>query len=277
MTKVVYSSDIHLNQNILFTDKEKDIKNLALRQGHYLNKINASHYIINGDITWDFDELNLYLTTLKEKFKGEVYRTLGNHCLSKNYSLEEYINFDSEDYLPTHPIILDDMVIIGNSGFFDFTYSYKFSELSYINDTLLREVQQRYFKGETLSYSELREIVPELLEQSQNIVDEIDFEGKKKVFVTHYMPHKQFLSTKTDERTLYKNAFMGSNKISNFLEKNNFDVCYFGHTHRRIPQTKINNILYRCNPVGTMKEWEHWGYANLDLYDQWKSTLLEIK
>lgn len=277
MNKIIYTSDIHVNQNLDNSRLLTEIANTAKLQAEYLNEIKATYYIINGDISWDLGHINLFLNVLKENFNGKVLRTLGNHCLSKYLTYDEFINFDSDDYLPTNPIILDDKIIIGNSGFYDFTYSHKFADSKYVLNTLMREVQTRYFKNEEIDYIQLKNLLPELLKNSQKQLDNININGRKLIFITHYMPSDKFLSTKKDEKTLYKNAFMGSNKIKEFLDMNNFDECYFGHTHRRIPETEVDGVLYRCNPVGTLKDWKKCQYVDQDFMTQWKSTLLEIK
>lgn len=280
-TKIIHTSDIHLNQNLDAEIITSEITKQATQHAQYLNEIQATHYIINGDISWVQEQIDLYLTIIKELFNGVVRYNLGNHCLSKHLTVDEYINLDKKDYLPTNPIITDNLVIIGNSGFFDFTYSHKFTDGKYISDTLMKEVHSRYFKGDEIDYLELKSILPRLLEKSQELLDNIkksqEFENKRLVFVTHYMPRHEFLSSNLTEQTFYKNSFMGSDKIGDFLEENNFDECYFGHTHRRIPDREINGVRYYCNPVGTIREWKKRKFVDLDYFTLWKTSLLEIK
>lgn len=258
------------------------IENFARAQAEVLNRLNSDYYIINGDIAWDLTEIDRYLKTFEKYYKGKVLRTLGNHCLSKNYTLEEYLNFDSKDYLPTNPLVLEDRIIIGNSGFFDLSFRTNYENLAgkqRAEETILKEMGERYFKAE-YSMEEIAEILPTMLEKSRKQLRELmsdkNNQGKKIIFITHYLPSDEFLRPTEKLIGYFKDCFMGSNKIKEFLDSEKVDYCYFGHTHRRLPETRRNNTVYVCSAIGRLKEWEKWNYKNLDLFTQWQESLIEI-
>lgn len=282
MAKIIYSSDNHLNMNGIRSLTET-IK-FAERQAKHLNDLEATHYIINGDISWEKPQIIVYLATLEKHFDGIVRKTLGNHCLSQYLTIGEYINYDTKNYLPTHPIITDELIIIGNSGFFDLSFKQDYLDFMGNGSDLLQNIEQevnsRYFKDD-IKLENIPKILPKLLENSEHQLHSLlknpENNNKKIVFVTHYMPNTRFVRKERTEQNLFKNIFMGSDLYTDFIETNKIDACYFGHTHRRISPEKFGNCTYYCNPLGTKREWEKWGYVEQDLFTQWQISLLEIK
>lgn len=274
--KLLITSDLHLNMNVQ-EPLDSNISFFARQQADYINTKGYTHYIINGDISWFESDIELFLKTLKDNLINcKVLRNLGNHCLSKHLTVSEYINFNTDDYLGSNPIITDKAIVLGTSGFFDLSYTSDNSD-EYI-DILMEDVNKRYFKKESpLKLTDVEQILPKLLLRVKEQLDSIpNKEGKKLIFINHYMPNKEFLVKATDARTLFKNAFMGSDLISKFLEDNCFTECFFGHTHRRLPCKVINNVTYHCKPFGTIREWTKWDYPTKNLYEQWVLSMQEI-
>lgn len=278
--KIVYHSDLHLNMNIKgvgFRDNaslKPHIKEIGEYIGKTLNIFNVDIYIINGDIAWDLDLIDYFLDSLRHVFKGIVVRTLGNHCLSQNYSLDDYINFNTSDYLPTNPLEFKDTVIYGNSGFFDFSFRETESLLDRDKEFGMNYVHDRYFT-EKIDFNTLESIVPTLIEQTEKQL----VSDKKKILVTHYMPSKEFLEYGTEyyfnekirgteafkEQLRNINLVNGSVKYQEFLEKQKFDTCFFGHIHYRLGTKTINGVDYFSKSLGTLAEWTDWGFEQ-DLY-----------
>lgn len=277
--KVGYTSDLHLNMS-LDNCNEQTIRAFARHQGEHLNVNNFSYYIINGDISWIAEQVVWFLDELKHSFHGQVRRTLGNHCLSTHLTVQEYIHFSTDDYLPTNPIILSDKIIVGCSGFFDLSFIERYAKLLGNRKTAIERVMidfnKRYFK-EQLVAKDVEEILPSMFEQLKlEIMPLLEQHPEKEtIMVTHYLPHETFLAKAVTPKTLSKDPFMGSNKMHQFNQDLGITTCYFGHTHRRLVPTVLDGIMYQCNPVGTVSDWDDPDGSSLA--QQWESTLITIQ
>ena len=290
MVNIFYSSDPHLNVNFNNLENVSNfscITEFAKYVAKKLQKLEADIYIINGDISWYQLDIKVFLRYLRKHLlllgsNCKVYRTLGNHCLSKNYTVDEYLNKDlGEDYLVTNPIKLDNVSIYGLNGFFD--KSFYDDGFENTEEAVLETVAKRYFKDEVnLTYADLENIIKVQLDK---LSEQIKDDNNDKILITHYLPKKEFLAKTVSKRTAYKNSMMGSLKLGDFLEQNNFSKCYFGHTHRReyADGVSINNVEYICNPLGTYDDWKKHKYIQPTqsfcmelLQQQWKKTLIKI-
>lgn len=289
MKNIYVSSDLHLNLNLPLRSCIFDIGLFARKIGGELLRLEADIYIINGDISWDVSEIEYFLNTLKNRLqnKCQVYVVMGNHDLSKNYTINEFLYGDLfENYLPKSPIELEDKVIFGLNGFSDLSYQENNFSEDYTEQTLAT-LNKRYFKKDkNFDIKTVDKIIDTQIAQLEKQIQKFDAD-KERILVTHYIPKKEYLLKATNEKSEAKNIFMGSSKVGEFLEEHQFSRCYFGHTHRRLTENEtnlhLNGVEYFCNPLGTHRESLKWGYIpkntekSLGLYfEQWKKTLIKI-
>ena len=288
--RIFSSSDLHLNVN--FHQLENCtrfgiISEFAKYVAQKLIILKADVYIINGDISWIAGDDKIFIEYLKKYFRRtqhhcKILRTLGNHCLSKHYTVDEFLHRDfGKHYLVTNPIITEDFSIYGLNGFFDSTFT---SNIFNDNrEAVQTTLAKRYFKDEEpVSMDKLDYIVEEQLNLLRKQVE--NDTNETKILMTHFLPKKEFLSAPINEKLDLKNNFMGSTKVGDFLEEHNFTKCYFGHTHRRdyAKGVNINGITYVSNPLGTFREWKEHKYVgdvqfNIDLMkQQFKKTLMQV-
>lgn len=271
MTKgiVASNSDLHLNQNGVKTKEE--VQQLIGMLVDFLKENGIRHYIVNGDISWVGEEVRFFREEIVRQFGEELafYFTNGNHDIAKGNGMttEEYMSLDSsvDRHLKNHPIVVGDKVVIGMDTLYD--YSYYNKELlpdihltENVLDEMLAITNKRIFDDAIRDWTHLQEIEDTCIAVAEQQIQQ--FKGKEIVFVTHYMPKEAFVATNTqqDTRLAYKNAFMGSEKVGEMLERNGVKACYFGHTHRRI-FGEVRGITYKCHPVGTEKDWKKYGEA----------------
>lgn len=284
--KVFTSSDLHLNMYFQKKDIPYYIEMVAKAIGKNLLEKEADYYIINGDISWSLYHIDLFLDTLTKELDGncELRYVLGNHELSRNFTIKEFLEHDYKGIsLSKHPIHLEDKIIYGLDGFSDLTYvteNYGKHDL----ESCLQEYNKRYFSDEKeITMEDINYVVDEQIKKLEQSIEKTD---KAKILITHYVPREEFVVKAYKYDTEWKNLYMGSKKYKDMVIRNGFSECYFGHTHRRLSLTmdmKLDGTQFYCMPIGTYKHWTEYGYIDVHneqtfkLYmKQWEETLLEI-
>ena len=261
---VAHNSDIHMNMNGVNSDS--DIKLYIKMVYEYLVSKNIDHYILNGDISWEPHQINLYRNEMVNTLGSDMgfHYTNGNHDISNGngYLVKDYVSLNTKDplHLKNSPIVLGEKVIIGMDTLYD--YSYFNIDMLDVNrmkpsdlDKMYALSNERILDDHFISWEDVKQISDSCIASAESLIKQ--YKDKEVVFMTHYMPKKEFVSgnTQQDMHLALKNAFMGTSSIGEMLERNNVSTCYFGHTHRRFTGM-INNVEYYCHPVGTQEDWE---------------------
>ena len=266
--EVALNSDIHLNLNGV--NSKEDIKLYIKMVYDWLLDSHASHYILNGDISFIKEQVLFYREEVINLFGNniEFHYTNGNHDIGKGngMTVEEYSKRKSEDvyHLKNSPIFSEDKVILGMDTLYD--YSFYNKDLDSENQlheeqvkALLALTNKRLFDDNVEDFEALKRLSDNCILSAEENMQE--YQNKEIVFVSHYIPKKEFVARNTlqDSHLALKNAMIGTDKIGSMLERNNVTKAYFGPTHRRLGDT-FNNIEYICQPVGLVKDWKK--YSN---------------
>lgn len=268
-----YSSDIHLNLNLPEKNRNRHIRKFAVHVADKLNKEKVDYYIINGDISYNLNEVDLFINTIKKFLKRscKITTTIGNHENSKHFTLKQYL-YDklSENYLPHEPIITPTRAVFGLNGFSDTSFlENKFATKYNIEDTL----NERYFiKNNNMSLSDFNSIIDVQLSELEKVMEnhKKEIEGKELFLVTHYIPKVELKDSADTVKKEFQNIFGGSIKTGKFLEDNNFSHCYYGHSHKRIEREhnkkyiEINGVKYSNSPLSPHYSNVEHGYITED-------------
>ena len=150
-----------------------------------------------------------------------------------------------------HPIALtDDVVMIGDIGWYDYTYGFgKYTDAYYdAGHHFEREWKDNYYVNFNMSHIEKTEdTIARLAKQIAAYPD------KKIIFVTHVVTHEDFLLTKETEYHDFINGYIGSSKYQ-ALFSDNVEHVVMAHVHLRKNLTE-NGINYLCRCLGTKKSW----------------------
>ena len=270
------NSDLHKNMNNINSKEELELLVKMLRD--YLESKGVTHYIMNGDISYDKEDIDYFKELMVTSLGNIEFRsTLGNHDIAKpvGISIADYVALTNDKYaLKNNPIVSDKKAILSVDYIYDYGFYHKdlkglMKETPLPMDSLLKLTNERIFSDQDIRFEHLEGIIEEQTKHLTKMVEK--YKDKELIFVSHYMPKEEFVAdnVQQDKRLAFKNAFMGSNKIGEALEELGFSACYFGHTHRRVGGL-INGIHYYCNPIGTEHDWKKWcelvNYEGYKLY-----------
>lgn len=273
-------SDQHINVNgidslMKLANYGDFLVDLALTQ-------QLNYLVLLGDISWDKKQIDWLLDHLTKKLTGycELRYVLGNHDLSQNYTLDEFLYPQDSRHLSVSPIVTHGKAFVGFDGFFDFSWSGLPS--SQVNqERVLSYANERYFSdGSKLTRDDYQFIVNQQLTTFETQVNSLIGKDIKTIAVgMHFVPHAAFLKPVDSDQTAFKNAYMGSEKYGTAIEHFNGLVTdvYFGHTHRRLGHQLINDVTYHCVPVGIQRSWTLHGFKETDLVAQTRQTLQIIE
>ena len=209
-----------------------DIADNHLRSLEVINNIENAGckcvFIAGNHDIWNIDFPEI-------KNTSEIIETLKQHpgCLIDN------------------PITLNDKyVLIGDIGWYDYTYGYgKYTDAYFDNGHHFeREWKDNYYVNFNMSHVEKTdETIRRLAEQMAAYPD------KKIIFVTHVVTHPDFLLTESQQYYDFINGYIGSTKYQALFTKNTEHVV-MAHVHSR-QNLFDNGINYMCRCLGTKKTW----------------------
>lgn len=264
MKKVIVgiNSDLHKNMNNI--NSKEDLELLVKMLRDYLESKGITHYIMNGDISYEKEDIDYFKELMITSLGNIEFRsTLGNHDIAKpiGISMADYVELTNDKYaLKNNPIVSDKKVILSVDYIYDYGFYHKdleglMKETPLPMDSFLKLTNERIFADPDIRFEHLEGIIEEQTKHLTKMVEK--YKDKELIFVSHYIPKEEFvaINVQQDERLAFKNAFMGSNKIGEALEELGFSTCYFGHTHR-IVEGSINGVNYHCYPIGTEHDWK---------------------
>lgn len=247
MTKIAVVSDLHMDLNHV------DVADFLARSADWLVTQGVQYYVIAGDLFNDFEK-TLNFSEKLQTILGDSLRVafiVGNHDMARGVTFDELAQPLSPLYL--HNRFIDvagsDLRIVGQNGWYD----YSFGDLAKYSIAEIAQWKRAYWFDrqieQPISDPERMDIV--LAETTQQLQQAVD--AKKQVmFVTHFVPQKDYLFQGNDDRNLWMlNAMMGSQRLGDLLERGQVTDTIFGHLHRQFaPQTFGGRNQYFNQTVG---------------------------
>lgn len=239
--RVGFISDIHIGSN---TQALEYLIRLCVEK-------ELNYLLIAGDISNRYTDTLYFVETLEDRTKTKVFFIAGNHdlytTLTDKSSKEIYETFsNSHQFLPVNNIILDDYIILGDTGWYD--YSFRDSRFS------IEELEPKryggkiyndktYIKWDNKTDTQINDFMLRSIEK-QLIKAKTNYPNKKIIAVSHVVPFFEYIMQK-DISWNYFNAFMGSMKLGQLYEKYEVSISVFGHIHSPVMESGVI-----CAPLG---------------------------
>ncbi|MCK2000575.1 metallophosphoesterase [[Brevibacterium] frigoritolerans] len=215
--------------------------------------------IIAGDLSDFADQTIKMIETIEKQVGVKVLFIPGNHDI---WAGSNESSWDSYDLLANHPSTLidqpfsinDEYVIVGDMGWYD----YSFAPETISPDVTASRKKTLWRDGKYAKWNmKDPDLMGLMMEKIQRQLEES--KGKKVIFVTHFIPYKDFIIYKSSNVDWNLcNGFMGSANLGWLIDQYpNIDYLIFGHTHKRygvIDQYRNKTVI--CNPIGYVGEWE---------------------
>lgn len=288
MRRIYTNSDIHLDFNLEEENMEQEVLEFGERISKQLLQLNATDYIINGDVALGKKWREILFKEMEKHLEGkcQIHLVMGNHDIADEYTMEEFMENKMHRYsLANNPIVLEDKVIFGCNGFSDAT----FMPEEYKEERLAIYKTKHFSEQEIITQEMVDAIITKELEDLQEQFDKEEYKGKDKIVMIHYAPNRKFIQTHLKIEHEKNLSYLGSDRYSKMFEENGVKECYFGHTHFKLSQTlteeemTINNVKYRCYPIGKHWEWLRDGEIEEDvdksldlLFKKWLETLASV-
>lgn len=244
-------SDLHIDRPSDYTETEYAETLTSLAEDQHLDVL-----LIAGDISNDYRKSYQFVQEMKRRTNKEVLFIPGNHDYwnvdeKKTHEIHEFF-MQQPECLMGHPYIInDDWAIVGNSGWYDYT----FASSEYTTERL----ERRRFKGATwqdkvhvdwgMSDIEVSHKAAEMAEKDLQKV-----EDKKIILVTHVVTDPSFRVPMPHRIFNYFNAFIGTSDFQPLFQKYNIRYSLMGHVHFR-GETEKDGIEFACVSLGYFREW----------------------
>ncbi|NGP46662.1 phosphohydrolase [Bacillaceae bacterium SIJ1] len=261
-------SDLHIDTNSDETWSSEDFKTILARE---LSEQKVELLLIAGDVSNHHKLSHAFVKSLKEISGIDILFIPGNHDYwdqenEHKATWEIYNDFKAqEESLLEKPYhINDEWVIVGHSGWYDYTYAdSRFST---------EHLQERTYNGRTWKdklYTDWqmsdRELSKLFADKVQNDLEQV--KDKKVILMTHMVTYQKFSVQMPHPVFDYFNAFIGTSHYIPFFQ--NYPVKYniMGHVHHRESEEK-DGIIHICSCLGNRKEW-----GSDDLHREIEDTL----
>lgn len=229
---------------------------------------NQSKYlIVAGDISDDINISISYLNDVSQHYKKVLFVD-GNHehvhKYPKLYSREEINQLVTNDkvvYLPMNPFKINDIIIIGSCGWWNYSNENPINIKKCLNyfDSWIKHFNEKdncdFIKNVIKRSNEEFNYLYKLLN-----IYESDDTIKNVIIVTHTIPDITFAEKEIYDshicqyNTLFKDLFKFT-KLSKWI---------FGHTHQAW-NLNYNNIDFICNPRGRPDDYNREKYSTIEM------------
>ena len=247
--KVAFISDIHINVSSAFPVLETLLTVVKENEADLL--------LIAGDISENYAETIAAVNSL-----NKVVKTLyvpGNHDLwrvegedKSNVDIYHIYSSDS-NCLVNNSILIEDVVFIGDAGWYDYSLASK--------DYSLDELDKMSINGRTWQDKIKNSFTKDNVRVCEYMLNKLEaqlikYESvKKKVVLTHMLPIKEFCVPDSIQDWSYFNAFLGSIRFKELFDRYSVTLSVSGHVHYR-KSTVINKTTYICPCLGYGREWK---------------------
>ncbi|WP_137597882.1 metallophosphoesterase [Paucilactobacillus kaifaensis] len=265
MIKVAMSSDNHFDINHI------DIAEMMQQQAKFLEDNKIDYYLIAGDLFNDFQQSLNYVEQLDQLINGKVRFIAGNHDMLRNVSYEalestrqtNYLHDQSEDVKGTK------WRLIGNNGWYDYSLSKQQATTQQFASWKNAYWVDQTIKQPVSDIERMKIVLHQVEAQLKRAQDD----QKKVLFMTHFVPKKDFIIDSPDNRMWnMSNAMMGSYKMGELLEKYHVNHVLFGHLHIHPNPLRIGQTTYYNQAVGYRNNHTN-EWLEDNFYDQWRRRL----
>lgn len=261
------TSDNHFDINHV------DSVEMMRRQAQFLRANKVNYYLIAGDLFNDFQQSMNYVEQLAQLLHGDVAVRFiaGNHDMLRNITYEALETLKQVNYLHNRSEDLEGTQwrLIGNNGWYDYSLSQQAATAqqfakwknAYWVDQIIEQ------PGSDLDRMQL------VLQQVEAQLKQAQHAQKKVLFMTHFVPKKEFIVDAPDNRMWnMSNGMMGSFKMGELLEKYHVAHVLFGHLHIHPDPLSIGRTTYYNQAVGYRNNHTN-EWLKDNFYDQWCSRL----
>ncbi len=243
-------SDIHLDINEQYPIIELLKEEIERRE--------LEGIVLAGDIANGPEKTIPYLEKMRSCFSVPLWFVPGNHDMwdvNKTFenSWKIYYAYENEEgCLCNHPVTIGSSVLIGNIGWYDYSFGetkYTFSDFKKktYHDRMWQDSIYMHWEEEDQDLAEnLRTELKHFITANQ---------GKRIVSVTHMIGIPELKVPLSRKDWDYFNAFLGSKKLGEMYEKEGVSTAIMGHVHYRTRLQK-NNVDYVCACLNYHTEWE---------------------
>ncbi|UXU53051.1 metallophosphoesterase [Staphylococcus arlettae] len=250
--KIGVISDLHIDRSKRYTPEDFE--------RHLCNSVQSQRIdvlLIAGDISNNYQLSAQFIKTIKTKLQITVLFVPGNHDFWTQSgdlaSLEilDYYMAMQECLIGQPYIINDEWAIVGNTGWYD--YSYADSRFS------LERIEQRKYIGATWQDKErinwpihdrkMSDIaVRQITKDIQQVAD------KKLILMTHIVTHNNFTVPMPHRIFDYFNAFIGTSDFDQIYDRYPIHYSIMGHVHFR-NHFEEQGTTYICPCLGYERQW----------------------
>ncbi|BBD89175.1 metallophosphoesterase [Staphylococcus caprae] len=235
-----------------------------LEQDEYLNVLSQviQHrkldiLLIAGDISNDYQMSYHFIKQLKDNINIPTYFIPGNHDLwsdDSDKTSTEILDYykSKEECLIGRPFIInDEWAIVGNTGWYDYSYA----DTRFTQDKIQKGKhygatwQDKVRMDWSLSDQQLSKIAANKVEEDIKQVC-----NRNIILMTHIVTHPQFVVPTPHRIFDFFNAFIGTHDFDAIYEAYPIKYSIMGHVHFR-KEIKENGITYLCPCLGYQRQW----------------------
>lgn len=276
--KIAISSDNHLDVN------QVPVNTALAFQAAWLKRRHIDYYLFAGDLFNDYLKTRAYFARLQKLVpQTKVYYILGNHDMLNHVNDGQIEHATEPGYLHNRFVDLpaSDWRLIGNNGWYDYSFSSYYQQ-----PATVASWKKVYWLDSSIDQPLTDQVRMErVLRQSRTLLDQAQYDHKKVLFLTHFVPRQELLMPKPAaihtprQERFYQmiNAMLGSKRLGQLVEGYpNVKAVFYGHVHGSQPPLSRNGLTYFNQAVGVHKrhhnEWQAPTFA-----DQWQQTVRVIE